>query len=227
MLLITKGFRIPEDSRSNAVEYFHLAIDEISKLLPPMIKTLRAEQARLLGVDAADLEYNASRNPPYNNSLFFACEIFIADSYLVVLTLECDDAGNARSASLPTVVGISYICSSLKYEAALSRASKIVQSKFNAPANSLWYPNANFEQIRSEAITDQFRAGDINPASAEVLSHPSCRSLAILIKKSTLGFEFCRCKQSVSASRSQGTRCYQRQAYRRRLGKCRIHNRMQ
>ena len=190
LLLITKGFRIPEDSRSKAVEYFDQAIDEISNILPPMIKKLRAEQAELLQVDAANLGYNESRNPPYNDSNFVSCEILLAEDHLVILSLESDDAGNARSASLPTVVGISYIGSSLEYEAALGPISEIVQSKFKAPVEPLWYPNTRFEEIRSEATKDQFKVDDIDPASVEVLSQPSCRSLAIAIKRSTMGLRF-------------------------------------
>jgi hypothetical protein len=184
LLLIMKGLIIPEDSRSTAIEYFNQAVDEIAEHLRPLIKTLRAEQAKLLGVDIADLGYHALRNPPYNQSNFFACEIFVADDYLVILTLESDDAGTAHSASLPTVAGISYVGSSLQYEAALGPVSKIVQSKFKTPVEPLCYPNRRFEEI-SEISTDQFNADDIDPASVEVLSQPSCRALAITIKKST------------------------------------------
>jgi hypothetical protein len=187
LLLIMKGFTIPKHSRSTAVRYFSEIVDEISKLFPAMIKTLRAEQAKLLGVDIDHLGYNANTNPPYNQNNFVDCEIFIADDYLLTLSLESDVANNTPS-TLPTLVGICYIGPSLEYEAVLAPISAIVQSKFKTPVGPLHYTDRHFDSIRSKATMGHLKIDGIDQASIEVLSRRSYRTLATAIAmKSSAG----------------------------------------
>ena len=188
LLLIMKGLTIPEDSRSSADKYFNEVVEEISKLLQPMIKTLRAEQAQVLGVNISDLGYNAAHNPPYTENFFVDCEIFISNDYLLILSLENDqDYDPSSAAKSPTLVCISYIGASLEYEAALRHIGEVVQSKFKTPVEQFYYRNPRFDEIRSEATTEQIEISDIDPTSAEVLSQDSYRKLATTIKRSVLG----------------------------------------